>query len=188
MVTKVAFHLSGLSGLSSPTSQFLNRTHEFSELVLARMALLMDQSRSVLQLQSAKARKFGELWRENVRVRLRPFHLYCGSEPVLFGRTGPTNGKLSKTGPCTVPDVLFVCLIDCNSCYGGLFPGAGCDLHVPSGGDPWVSVHGDPCSIPGPPRHQTPQSQSTRQRVARGRHFVSIFQTQGGTPVFLVKV
>ena len=56
--TKVAFHL------PDPTSQFLNRTHEFSELVLARMALLMDQSRSVLPLRSAKAREFGELWRE----------------------------------------------------------------------------------------------------------------------------
>ena len=39
----VAFYLSGLSG---PTSQFSNGTHEFSELVLARMALLMDQSRA----------------------------------------------------------------------------------------------------------------------------------------------
>ena len=54
--TKVAFHLSGLSGL---TSQFLNGTHEFSELVLARMALLMDQSRSVLPLRLAKTRESG---------------------------------------------------------------------------------------------------------------------------------
>ena len=50
--TSVAFHSSGLSG---PTSQFLNETHDFSELVLA-MVLLMDQSRSVLPLRSAKAR------------------------------------------------------------------------------------------------------------------------------------
>ena len=35
---------------------FKNGTHEFSELVLARMVLLMDQSRSVLSLRSAKAR------------------------------------------------------------------------------------------------------------------------------------
>ena len=38
-----AFHLSNLAG---PTSQFLNGMHEFSELVLAIMALLMDLSRS----------------------------------------------------------------------------------------------------------------------------------------------
>ena len=46
---------SHLSGLSSPTSQFLNGTHEFSELILVRMTLLVDQSRSVLLLRSAKA-------------------------------------------------------------------------------------------------------------------------------------
>ena len=51
---KVAVHLSGLSG---PTSQFLNGANEFSELVLSRMAQLMDQSRSVLPLRSAKARE-----------------------------------------------------------------------------------------------------------------------------------
>ena len=59
--SEVALHLFGLTGL---TSQFLNGTHEFSELVLARMVLLMDESRSVLPLRSAKAREFGELWRE----------------------------------------------------------------------------------------------------------------------------
>ena len=53
--TKVAFHLPGLSG---PSSQFLNETHKFSQLVLARMALLMDQSRSVLSFRSAKAGEF----------------------------------------------------------------------------------------------------------------------------------
>ena len=49
-----------------PTSQFSNGTHEFLKLVLARMALLMDQGRSVLPLQSAKAFGFGELWREEI--------------------------------------------------------------------------------------------------------------------------
>ena len=49
--TKVVFLLSRLAG---PTSQFLNGTHEFSELVLARMDLVRDQSRSVLPLRSAK--------------------------------------------------------------------------------------------------------------------------------------
>ena len=54
-----------MSGLSGPASQFLNGTHELSELVLARMVLLMDQSRQVsLPFRSAKAREFGELWRE----------------------------------------------------------------------------------------------------------------------------
>ena len=43
--------------LAGPTSQFLNGTHAFSELVLARMALLMDQSRTLHPLQSAKARE-----------------------------------------------------------------------------------------------------------------------------------
>ena len=60
-ITWFAFHLSDLAG---PTSEFFNGTHEFSGLVLARMSLLMDQSRSVLPLRSAKAREFGELWRE----------------------------------------------------------------------------------------------------------------------------
>ena len=48
--TKVAFHL------TSRTRQFLNKMHEFSELVLSRMALLKDQSRSVLPLRTSKAR------------------------------------------------------------------------------------------------------------------------------------
>ena len=66
-VIKVSFrHLSGLYG---PTSQFLDGTHEFSELGLAKMALFMDQSRSVLPLRSAKAREFGELWREKLNER-----------------------------------------------------------------------------------------------------------------------
>ena len=69
--TKIAFHLPGLAG---PTSQFLNVTHEFSELVLARMSLLMDQSRSVLPLRSAKAREFGDwLWREKCTRAPWPF-------------------------------------------------------------------------------------------------------------------
>ena len=54
--TKVFFHF---SGLADPDSQSLNGTHEFAELVLARMTLLMDQSRSVFPLRS----EFQELWR-----------------------------------------------------------------------------------------------------------------------------
>ena len=73
-------------------SQFLYGTHEFSELVLARKSLFMNQSSSVLQLRSAKAREFGELWRQNVRARLGPFHLKW-TELILFGRAELTNGK-----------------------------------------------------------------------------------------------
>ena len=47
-----------LNSLSGLTNQLLNGTHEFSELVLAGMDLLMGQSRSVLPLQLAKAREF----------------------------------------------------------------------------------------------------------------------------------
>ena len=48
-------------GLTGPTTQFLNDTQELFELVLERMALLMDidQNRSVLSLQWAKALEFG---------------------------------------------------------------------------------------------------------------------------------
>ena len=45
----MVFHLSGLAG---PNSQLLNgSSHEFAELVLARIALLMDQSLSVHPLR-----------------------------------------------------------------------------------------------------------------------------------------
>ena len=86
--TSVAFRLSGLAGL---TSQFLNGTHEFSELVPARMALLMNQSRSVLPLQSGIWKVVTE---EHVRARLEPFHLNFNlPESVLFDRPERTNGK-----------------------------------------------------------------------------------------------
>ena len=44
---KVTFHLFVLFGMAG---QFFNEMHELSELVLARMVLLMDQSPSVLIL------------------------------------------------------------------------------------------------------------------------------------------
>ena len=59
------------------------------------MALLMDQSRSVLSLQSAKAREFGELWRENVRARLGPFHLNLPEELFLVGQNGQVESDLT---------------------------------------------------------------------------------------------
>ena len=92
--TSVAFHSSGLSG---PTSQFLAETHEFSELVLARMVLLLDQSRSVLPLRSAKARDqvLGSCGGKNVRAHIGPFHIIW-PEPVLFGRPERTRAKPTK--------------------------------------------------------------------------------------------
>ena len=48
------------------TSQFLKGTHKFSELGLAKISLLVCQSRSVLPMQSAKAREFRELGRGKV--------------------------------------------------------------------------------------------------------------------------
>ena len=93
---RIAFHLSGPAGL---TSQFLNETHEFPELFLARRVLLMDQSRSVLLLRSAKALEFGELWRgKNVPAHLGPFHLNW-PEPVLLGWPERRNGKRPKKNP-----------------------------------------------------------------------------------------
>ena len=57
--SKARFHFSG------QTSQFsINGTHKLSKPILARMTLLMDQSRSVLRLWSAKAWESAELWRE----------------------------------------------------------------------------------------------------------------------------
>ena len=81
-----------MSGIAGPTSQFLNGTHEFSELVLARIALLMDQSRSVLSLRSAKAR---ELSREKcTRTHWTfPFKLVRTSS----FRPARTNGKQPQT-------------------------------------------------------------------------------------------
>ena len=79
--------------MSSPSSQFLNAAHEFSELVLDRMALLMDQSRSVLPLRSANAREFGELWREKCNCAcLDPFHYKIG-KTGSFGRLDGKNEK-----------------------------------------------------------------------------------------------
>ena len=63
-------------------------------MVLSGMALLIDQSHSVLPLRSAKAREFGELWRENICVHLGPFHLNW-PEPVLFDWPERTNGEQS---------------------------------------------------------------------------------------------
>ena len=121
----IVFHLSGPSGLASPTSQFLNGMHEFSEPVLTRMSLLMDQSRSVLPPLTfpfklartssfrpprtykwkttldlaAKAQKFGELWQGKCTWAPWSFHLNW-PEPVLsvlFGRPERTNRKWPKS-------------------------------------------------------------------------------------------
>ena len=80
-----------------PTSRFLNGTHEFSELVRARMVQLMGQSRSVPPLRSAKVWGFRELRREKcTRVGVPwtfPFKLTRTSS---FRREERTNGKVAK--------------------------------------------------------------------------------------------
>ena len=82
-LSKVSFHLSGLAG---PINQPLNVTHEFSKLIL-----LMDQSRSVLPLRSAKARELGELWRE--KCTRAPWSL-----PFKLARTSSFNlGQPDRT-------------------------------------------------------------------------------------------
>ena len=63
--------------------------HEFSELVMARMAMLMDQSRSVLLLPTVKAREFGKLWREK-----------CTCQPLTFSL------KLARTSSFRRPQNL----------------------------------------------------------------------------------
>ena len=99
--SKVAFHFSGLSG---PTSQFLSGARKLSELVLARMAVLMDQSRSVLPLPSVKV---GELSAKKMYARaiemartssFRPARTDNEKRPKsLFGRgQGPTYKRASS--------------------------------------------------------------------------------------------
>ena len=96
--SKQSFYIKSVSicpCLAVSTSQnWLNGTHEFSELVLARMALLMDQSRSVLPLRSVKAREFGELWQSCTAARLAwmdfPYQL---ARTSIFGRPEQTNEK-----------------------------------------------------------------------------------------------
>ena len=61
LLTRDAFHLFSLAG---PTSQFLKGMHEFSQLALAIMTLLLDKSSSVLPLQLAKVWDFRKLWQE----------------------------------------------------------------------------------------------------------------------------
>ena len=82
IVIKGTWYLSGLAG---PTSQLLNGTPEFSELVLTRMVLPIDQSRSVLPLWSAKIREFGVLWREKC-TRMPWSFQFNWPEPVLSVR------------------------------------------------------------------------------------------------------
>ena len=89
---KVVFHLSSLTG---QTSQFLNWTHEFAELVLARMSLLMDQRAS--QFFRSGQPKRGNLEScggKNAPAGLSTFKNW--PEPVVFGRPDRRNGKRPK--------------------------------------------------------------------------------------------
>ena len=99
---ELAFYLSHLIG---PTSQFLNGTHEFSELVLARMVLLMDQSRSVLPLRSANAGK-------NVQA-----HLGSPLKMAMAGQTGQMESDLLTLDVGIVhgykADLIFPCYGPC---------------------------------------------------------------------------
>ena len=63
------------------------------------MALLMDQSRSVVPLRSAKAREFGELWRENARAQF-----------LSAGQNGPMEGDVRTNSTRKIspsPSLLF---------------------------------------------------------------------------------
>ena len=89
-----AFHL---AELARPTTQLLNETHKFSELVLTRMVLLMDQSRSVLPLRSAKAREVGELWREKCTRASWTFpYKLIGNNRFWPARTGKWKATLDS--------------------------------------------------------------------------------------------
>ena len=99
-----------MSGLSGPTSLFLNGTHKFSELALARMVLLTDKNRSVPPLRLTKAREPGELWREkNVRAPWTiPFKLVTTSSfrPARPDKKRPKTGyPILETGAKATTDV-----------------------------------------------------------------------------------
>ena len=77
--------------------------HEFSELVLSRMSLLVDQSRSVLPLRSAKAREYGELWRE--KCTRAPLNLSISTGQNQFfsaGQTGQMRARVYRNVPVCV--------------------------------------------------------------------------------------
>ena len=73
------------------------------------MALLVDQSRSVLPLRSAKAREFGELWREKCTRVPWNFPLRL-AKAVLLGRPEQTNKrpKFTKMIPIRMTPVLIL--------------------------------------------------------------------------------
>ena len=54
------------------------------------------QGWSVFPLWCAKAREFGELWRENVRARLGPFCLTGQNQVFSAGQTGQMESDLSE--------------------------------------------------------------------------------------------
>ena len=80
---KVAYHLSGLAG---PTSQYLKGTYAFAEQVLARMAVLMEQSCSLLPRP-----KRGNLENCGGKTCTRTLDLYIlktgHAEPGLFDQS-----------------------------------------------------------------------------------------------------
>ena len=93
-------HIFQLSDLTGLTSQLLNGLHKFSELVLARMALLMDQ-RALLSSFALVGQSIG-IWRvvagKNVHLPSR-FHLDW-PEAVLLSQPEWKNGKQPPSLAC----------------------------------------------------------------------------------------
>ena len=78
------------------SGRFLNGAHKFSELVLDRMALLL----AVLLFRSAKAREFGELWREKCARAPSTFPVKLAINQFFSaGQTGPMENNLTEV-PC----------------------------------------------------------------------------------------
>ena len=91
LLTRVAIHFVW----SSRSSQSAG-TCEFPELVLARMTLLMDESRAILPLWSSKAREFGELWREKVNARAVDLSTESVQNQFFSAGQNGQNGKRPK--------------------------------------------------------------------------------------------
>ena len=84
------------------------------------MSLLMDQSRSVLPLRSAKAREFGELWRETY-ARTLDLSIYFKSwpEPVLQFST-------VQTGQMACSNLIIIFIV-----YSAYMKNMWCSVAVP---------------------------------------------------------
>ena len=85
---------SNLSVLAGPTSQFLNRMHEFSELVLARIALLMNlRAARFFHSGRRKCRNLESCGWKNVLACVFDLFLLNWPESIFFGRSDRANGQ-----------------------------------------------------------------------------------------------